>query len=226
MLALEAALREAAGGEDPAAAYLTRAAALEPADLADAGRAYVRRLAALAQGRSRVIDKTLSNFRYLGLISPMLPNARIIACRRDPLDTGLSCYAKNFTDQVPFAYELAELGRYQRAHDGLMAHWRAVLPAARFHEVDYEALVADLEGEARALVAFCGLDWDAACLRFHETRRTVRTASLNQVRQPLFRSSVGRWRPYAGRLAPLIRALEIEALEPGALTSGPSGPGG
>jgi hypothetical protein len=97
-----------------------------------------------------------------------------------------------------------------------MDHWRAVLPPERFMEIDYEAVVADLEPHARRLIAFCGLDWDDACLDFHRTQRQVRTASVNQVRQPLYRASVGRWRPYQRHLGPLLQALDLNGAEQGA----------
>ncbi|HWE45956.1 MAG TPA: sulfotransferase, partial [Caulobacteraceae bacterium] len=171
------------------------------------GRAYVEAVEPLAQGRKRVVDKMPSNLRHAGLIRRMLPGARIIHCRRDPVDTGLSCYTKLFTGDQPFAYDLAEFGRYYRAYDRLSAHWRAILVADRYVEVQYEDVVSDLETQARRLVAFCGLDWDAACLDFHVTRRSVRTASATQVRRPIYRASVGRWKAYTHRLTPLLDVL-------------------
>jgi hypothetical protein len=137
----------------------------------------------------------------------MLPRARIIHCRRDPVDTCLSCYATLFTDGQEFSYDLAELGRHHRAYDRLIAHWRAVLPPGIFLEIDYESVVENLETEARRLVEFCGLPWSSSCLRFHETQRPVRTASMAQVRQPLYRTSVGRGRQFEPYLGPLLKAL-------------------
>ena len=148
-----------------------------------------------------------ANFRLIGLIGLILPNARILHCTRDPVDTCFSCYTKQFSGQQDFAYDLEELGVYYRAYETLMAHWRAVMPSSRLMDVRYEALVDDLEGEARRLVAFCGLPWDAACLDFHATARSVRTASANQVRKPIYRTSLERWRPYERHLAPLVQAL-------------------
>jgi tetratricopeptide (TPR) repeat protein len=184
-----------------------RLAELGPADLTAMGSAYVRKLAELGPGAVRVTDKMPSNFRWAGLIRLMLPNARIIHCRRDPIDTCLSCYSRNFSRGQAFAYDLRDLGLYYRAYYALMDHWRGLLPADRFLEVRYEAVVADLESEARRLIAFCGLDWDAACLAFDQTRRPVRTASVNQVRKPLYRSSVARWKAYEAHLGPLLHAL-------------------
>jgi tetratricopeptide (TPR) repeat protein len=204
---LEETLIAAAGRGDIGPLYPYMAQTLTPAALAKLGRAYVDQVAALAPGKERVVDKMPANFRLAGLIHLMLPNARIIHCRRDPVDTCLSCYAQNFAVGQRFTFDLRELGLYYRAYERLMAHWRTVLPPDRFLEVDYEEVVDDLEGQARRLIAFCGLPWDEACLKFYETRRPVRTASVSQVRQPIYRSSVARWKPYERQLAPLIQAL-------------------
>jgi tetratricopeptide (TPR) repeat protein len=155
----------------------------------------------------RIIDKLPNNFLHAGFIHLVLPGARIVHCRRDAVDTCLSCYSKLFTTGQEFSYDLRELGGFYRSYETLMAHWRAVLPPTRFIEIDYEKVVADLEGEARRLLQFCGLPWDAACLRFHENVRIVRTASMNQVRRPLYTSSVGRWQRFRTELAPLLEAL-------------------
>lgn len=184
---------------------------LTPADLQTLGRQYVERVRPLAAGKRRVVDKMPSNFLFAGLIALALPQARIIHVQRDPVDTCLSCYTKLFTREQLFSYDLTELGRFYRDYERLMAHWRAVLPADRFLEVRYEDLVADLETQSRRLVSFIGLDWDPACLNFHQTRRIVRTASVNQVRQPVFNSSIGRWKSYASYLGPLLAALDIPA---------------
>jgi tetratricopeptide (TPR) repeat protein len=164
-----------------------------------------RAAAAAATPPARITDKMPANFRYAGLIHLALPQARIIHTRRDPIDTCLSCFAVQF-DQ-PFAHDLGELGRHWRAYDRLMAHWRAVLPPGVMLEVPYEEVVADFETWARRIVAHCGLAWDNACLAFHEVRRPVHTASMVQVRQPIYRSSVGRWRPDAETLRPLLDGL-------------------
>jgi tetratricopeptide (TPR) repeat protein len=180
---------------------------LDPASLRRIGTAYCARLGARAPDAAGITDKTPSNFLFAGLIALALPQARIIHVRRDPGDTCFSCFATLFSAGQPFAYDLGELGRYYRAYDRLMAHWRRVLPEGTMIELRYEALVADLAGEARRLVAFCGLDWDAACLAFHRTPRVVRTASAAQVRQPIYRSSLGRARAYGDLLRPLLDAL-------------------
>ncbi|HUK57672.1 MAG TPA: sulfotransferase [Stellaceae bacterium] len=172
------------------------------------GESYVAKLAALAPGVTRVSDKLPNNFHYVGLIRLALPNARIIHMRRDPIDTCLSCFMTRFKgDNIPYSYDLAELGRFYRAYAALMAHWRAVLGPDGFLDVDYEELVDDVEGQARRIVSYCGLPWNDACLAFYETKREVRTASAVQVRQPIYRTSVGRWRPPDSVLMPLLDKL-------------------
>ena len=137
----------------------------------------------------------------------MLPRARIIHCRRDPVDTCFSCYARLFADGQNFSYDLVDLGRYYASYAQLMVHWRALLPTEIFTEVDYEAVTDDLEGEARRLISFCGLPWDDACLRYYENRRPVRTASMIQVRQPVYSTSRGGARRFLPYIGPLIDAL-------------------
>ncbi|MBB4266982.1 tetratricopeptide repeat-containing sulfotransferase family protein [Roseospira visakhapatnamensis] len=160
---------------------------------------------------ARVSDKLPDNAMRLGLIALLFPRARVVVCRRDPLDTGLSLFQQNFAGGIPYATGLETIGRAMIAHDRLMAHWRDVLPLPML-AVDYETLVTDLEGEGRRLIAFLGLDWDPAVLRFHETDRPVYTASKWQVRQPVFTRSVGRWRRYDAPLTPLRTVLETAGL--------------
>ena len=171
------------------------------------GAAYAGRLRQRAPTAERIIDKLPGNFVHLGLVCLALPNARIIHVRRDPLDTCLSCYARLFGDDQPFSYDLGELGRYYRGYQALMAHWRAVLPPQAMLEVDYEQVVEDVEGQARRIVAHCGLEWDERCLRFYETKRQIHTSSAAQVRLPIYRSSLGRWRRYREWLGPLLDEL-------------------
>jgi tetratricopeptide (TPR) repeat protein len=182
-------------------------------ELREIGAKYVAEIRQLAPNAERIIDKMPANYRFAGLIHLVLPNARIIHVYRDPLDTCFSCFSKLFVGEQRYTYDLGELGRYYRAYEKLMEHWRRVLPPGVMLEVQYEQLTADLEGEARRLVAHCGLEWDAACLSFHETERPVRTASAQQVRRPIYRSSIGRWRPYARQLRPLIEALGIDVAD-------------
>lgn len=181
------------------------------ARLRQCAQAYLARVAPLAGGRAHVVDKMPGNFLYAGAIPLIVPGARIIHVRRDPVDTCLSCYTKLFAGQQPFAYDQTELGDFYRQYERLMAHWRALLPSDVFIETHYEAVVDDLEGEARRLIGLLGLPWDDACLDFHRNRRVVRTASVNQVRQPIYSTSKGRARAYARYLGPLLEALGIEA---------------
>jgi tetratricopeptide (TPR) repeat protein len=173
------------------------------------GARYVERLSRAPTAAERIVDKMPSNFAFVGLIHLALPHARIIHTRRDPLDTCLSCFSILFASEHAHAYDLGELGRFYRGYASLMAHWRHVLPPGVMLEVQYEDVIDDLEGQARSIIAHCGLDWEDSCLAFHETQRPVETASARQVRQPIYRSSVGRWRPYAGLLRPLRQALDL-----------------
>ena len=156
-----------------------------------------------------ITDKMPFNFRALGFISLLFPRARIIHCRRDPLDICLSCYFARFKEQLDFSFNLVEIGRYYRDYERIMEHWRDVVHNPMI-EVEYEDLVADQEGQTRRLLDFCGLDWDNRCLEFHETDRPVLTASNWQVRQPIYKSSVGRWRNYSEFLPPLFSSLRME----------------
>lgn len=178
-------------------------------DFTELGHAYLAALQRFSGdgGTDRVTDKMPGNFKYIGLIRLALPEAKIIHCRRDPLDVCLSHFRTYFSESgLGYSTDLRDLGRYYRLYDDLMAHWRRVLPDA-FHEVRYETLVADLENEARAMLAYCGLEWDDACLSFHRTKRRVNTASWNQVREPVHGRSVQLWKRYESHLAPLREAL-------------------
>ena len=190
---------------------------LDPATLRAAARTDARTLGEtyLKSTRPRTghtahfIDKMPLNFFYVGLIHRALPQARVICLRRNPLDTCLSNFRQLFATNslyYRYAYDLLDTGRYYALFDSLMAHWRALMPL-HFREVHYESLVAEPEREARALLEFCGLDWDPRCLRFFENPAPVATASSIQVRSPLYTSSVGRWKHYANELAELIALL-------------------
>jgi hypothetical protein len=171
------------------------------------GETYAAKLCALAPQAKRITDKMPGNFLYAGMIHLALPKARIVHVRRDPLDTCFSCFSRLFDGNLNYAYDLAELGRYFGAYDALMVHWRRALPEEAMLEVRYEDLVEDLEPQARRIVAYCGLEWDELCLAFHQTKRTVRTASAFQVRRPLCRSAIGRAAHYSAWLEPLRAAL-------------------
>jgi tetratricopeptide (TPR) repeat protein len=171
-------------------------------------KAYLERLHSLGGGATRITDKLPDNILCLGQIAVLFPQARIVVCRRDPRDVGLSCFFQYFRDDsLVWADDLADIGFRARQIDRLTAHWRKVLPCPVL-EIQYETLVANLESESRRLIDFLGLDWDPACLSFHKTDRPVLTASHWQVRQPLYTSSVGRWRHHQHHLGPLLRELE------------------
>ncbi len=187
--------------------YPDDVAALSGNQLAHLGKEYVGRLRQLAPDAPRITDKMPGNFVFVGLIHMALPDAHIVHVRRDARDTCLSCYSKLFSAPQEFTYDLAELGRYYRQYESLMTHWRETLPRGRMLEVRYEDVIADLETWARRIIDHCGLDWDPTCLAFHQARRPVRTASASQVRQPIYRSSAGRWRNYDAHLGSLIAAL-------------------
>ena len=158
-------------------------------------------------GGGRLVDKTLENHLRVGLIHLMFPKAVILHSVRDPVDTCLACWRQLFASGNETLYDLRQIGEAYVLYRRMMRHWQSVLPG-RMVEVSHEALVADPEGQTRWLVTqACALDWDPACLRFHETKAPVRTASAAQVRQPVFQTSVGRWRRYEGRLGPLLEAL-------------------
>jgi tetratricopeptide (TPR) repeat protein len=182
---------------------------LERIDLAALGRDYVRsaRDNGIPSGQ-RFTDKNPPNFRFCGAISLALPNARIVAMRRNPMDGCFAAFKILFNGaNHPYSYDLIELAEYYAAFHRLMAHWRETLPPDRYIEVAYEDVVADLEGQSRRLLAFLGLPWTDEVLRFHESTAPAPTASAVQVRQPIYATSVGNWRNYAEQLEPLRARL-------------------
>jgi tetratricopeptide (TPR) repeat protein len=180
---------------------------VDRAALRQIGARYVSLLHQLAPNGDRVTDKMPSNYYFAGLIHLALPNAKIIHSMRDPVDTCISCFSKLFSAEQGHTYDLGEIGRYYKRYLRLMAHWRRVLPAGRILDIRYEEVVMDLETQARRIIDYCGLPWDDRCLTFHRTDRPVRTASATQVRQPIYKSAVGRWRVYEENLGPLLAAL-------------------
>ena len=165
---------------EKAGSFPDSVAALDADALTRIGNDYLAQVAALAPAAKRLVDKMPANFFYAGLIPLILRGARVIHCRRDPVDTCLSCYSKHFAGEQIFTYQLDELGQFYNAYADLMKNLRSIMPPERFIEVDYEAVVDDLEGQARRLIDFIGLPWNDACLNFHQTRRVVRTASVAQ----------------------------------------------
>jgi tetratricopeptide (TPR) repeat protein len=173
------------------------------------GRRYVDALAALNDSADRIVDKLPDNTFYLGLIAVLFPQAKLIHCRRDLRDVALSCWMTHFAN-LRWACDPHHIETRIREYRRLMNHWRAVLPV-RVLDMQYEAMVADPERSSRELVAWCGLEWDPACQEFYKARRRVRTTSIVQVRQPIYRSSVGRWKNYEQPLAALFAQLAIDS---------------
>lgn len=163
-------------------------------------------LAQISGGAARVIDKLPHNHLHLGLIEQLFPNARILHCKRDPIDTCLSCYFQNFYAGHDYSYDLTSLGQHYRLYERAMEHWKKVskLPIL---DVSYQELVEDQERVSRGMIDFLGLEWDDACLRFHESSRRTLTASYDQVRQPIYRRSLSRHERYEPHLGPLLEAL-------------------
>jgi tetratricopeptide (TPR) repeat protein len=174
--------------------------------------AQVARLSALGSGAARVIDKTPLNVLRLGMISAFFPNAHVIVCSRDARDVSVSNHTLYFAEGNLWSTDLTDCGTVCREVSRLADYWTGAA-ALRIHRLSYETLVADMEGEARRMIAFLGLDWEPSCLDFHRTVRAVGTPSNWQVRQPIFSSAVGRWRRYERHLGPLLAALEAGRLE-------------
>jgi Flp pilus assembly protein TadD len=177
------------------------------ADLRHAAAVYTHETQGLQGRRPHFTDKLPGNFLFIGLIHIMFPEARFIHCRRDPVDTCLSCYQRLFSSDVPYSYDLAELGHYYQLYQRLMSHWHAVMPPGLILDVDYEAMVEEPEQGLRRIFSFCGLEFEPGCLNFQDVRRTVSTASAVQVRQGLYKTSVHRWKKYGSNLDPLLAAL-------------------
>jgi tetratricopeptide (TPR) repeat protein len=193
--------------EDPEHdAYPEAVRAVPPERFASLGRRYIEETAPIRSGRPRFIDKMPNNFSHVGLIHAMLPNAIIVDVRRHPMDSCFSTYKQHFAEGQSFSYDLDDLGRYFRCYLSLMDHWDNVLPGKVLH-LQYEQLVRDPETNIRRLLTHCGLDFEPGCLAFHETKRPVRTASAEQVRQPLYASGIGYWKHFEPQLEPLRRAL-------------------
>jgi hypothetical protein len=169
--------------------------------------AYIEHMGKHLRDAKRFTDKNPLNFEHLGLIMLVFPNARIIHCRRDPMDLCLSIYFQHFSEHLDFAYSFADIAEYHRQYEQLMAHWHSVFPG-RIHDVQYETLVANFEAVSRATLDYLDLEWDEHCLEFHRTARPVGTASHWQVRQPLYTWSVERWRHYEPYIGGLRSALE------------------
>jgi tetratricopeptide (TPR) repeat protein len=206
---LLAIVRDLGGGprRGEAAPYPEVLAELDPARLRDLGERYLERTRVQRKsGRPFFVDKMPNNWAHVGLIHLILPNAKIVDARRQPLAGCVAAFRQHFARGQGFTYDLEDLGRYYRDYAALMAHVDAVLPG-RVHRVHYEHMVERTEEEVRRLLAYCGLDFDARCLRFYENERAVRTASSEQVRSPIYREGLDHWRRYEPWLGPLKQAL-------------------
>ncbi len=205
--------QEVAGGHPPSPAtpndpssggYPDALASFDRGRLREMAGQYLAHLDSLRDGESRVTDKMPTNFIHLGLIALLFPNATVIHCRRNPMDVLVSCYCQNLN--APFC-DLEQLVLYHQQYRRMMTHWDDVLPI-KIHTVDYESLVTDPEPNSRALVEHCGQSWDDRCLRFHANRRAVHTPSKWQVRQPMYSSSIEKWRRFESHLAPIAASLD------------------
>lgn len=184
--------------------FSTWVSQLQDDEWAALGQEYLNRTWQLAPDKTYIVDKMPGNCFYVGMIHRMLPGAKIIHAMRDPMDSCFSCFTRLFTDSMLFAYDLKALGDYYVLYAQAMQHWRAVLPAATMFELSYEHMVADHETLSKQLIAYLGLTWDSNCLNFYKHDRVVKTASLIQVRKPIYQSSVQRWQHFAENLQPLL----------------------
>lgn len=180
---------------------------MEPFHFDMLGKSYMKQVNATAGNARKITDKLLTNYFFLGMINLIFPNAKVVHTLRNPVDTCFSAFTKLFKDDMPHSYDFGELGRYYREYQALMDHWHKVLPAGTIMDVHYEEVVADVEGNARKLIEHVGLEWDPACVEFHKSSRPVKTASVAQVRKPVYSGSVERWRKYGPGLQPLVDAL-------------------
>jgi tetratricopeptide (TPR) repeat protein len=196
-----------AGNSNTETPYINRIIGFKQPQIEQAAREYLHRLDRLSPKALRITDKMMMNFMNLGLINLLVPKARVIHCIRDPLDTCLSCYFTEFQEGNSFTYNLETLGRFYKQYKRLMRHWESVLDIS-IMTVRYEELVRNQEQITKSMVEFIDLDWEERCLRFHDSGRLVNTASYEQVRQPIYTRSIGRWRHYQGYLEPLKETLE------------------
>jgi len=176
------------------------------------GEAYINSTRPFTGKTPRFIDKMPMNYLYVGLIHLALPNATIINLHRDPMDTCYAIYKQLFVDAYPFSYDLEELAKYYVAYHQLMEHWHDVLPGV-IHTVKYEEIVDDVEGKTRLMLDACGLDWQEQCLRFYENKEASTTASTAQIRRPIYKSSVGKWRDYEKQLQPVAEILQQASID-------------
>ena len=207
-LALHLAGREA---NTEKSRYPQALAELEPAHLREFGEKYLKDTQVFRTGKSRFIDKMPNNFRHIGLIHLILPNAKIIDARREPMACCFSNFKQLYASGQEFTYDIEDLARYYGSYQQLMSHWDAVLPG-KVLRVQHENVVDDLEGNVRRLLSFCGLDFEPSCLEFYKTERSVRTASSEQVRRPIFKDGLDQWRNFDPWLGPIKAALAARGI--------------
>lgn len=182
---------------------------LEKGDLQSLSERYLSLIPDKATKKAFFTDKLPSNFWHLGFIDMLFPNAKIIHCARNPIDTCLSCYFKHFSGEHVYAYDLESLGQYYKIYEQLMAHWKETLRLP-VYDLNYENIIENQESETRKLLKFCHLEWNDHCLNYYDTKRSVSTASHDQVRKPIYTSSVNRWEKYATHLTPLLSILNTK----------------
>jgi tetratricopeptide (TPR) repeat protein len=195
-------------GSPDAKTFISNVATLSKKDVTELAKQYCKAYARAPEGALRMVDKSPHNYELLGLIALMFPNAHVIHCRRAPMDSCVAIYMQNFNEAHSYNGDLATLGAYYREYQELMKHWSEVL-TIKIMDNNYEEMIANIEPVARSLVEYSGLDWDENCLLFHESERQVRTPSRWQVRQPIYSSSVNRWKRYEKYLGPLKKALGV-----------------
>tara|TARA_B100001105_G_C22360594_1_gene430117 strand:- start:813 stop:1457 length:645 start_codon:yes stop_codon:yes gene_type:complete len=186
---------------------------LDSATLEKLGARYIEQTKAYRQGAAFFIDKMPNNFIHIGLIKKILPNAKIIDARRNPMDCCFSGFKQLFGEGQEFSYSLDDIGRYYNAYEQLMDHWHSVLPG-EILTVQHEDVLDDLEGQVKRILDFCGLDFEEACLAFHQTKRVIKTPSSEQVRQPIYKTGMGQWKPFENYLAELKQALGRDTSKP------------
>ena len=178
-------------------------------ELSTLGNDYLNSIKENTNDNQHITNKMPYNFRRIGFIKLLFPNAKVIHCQRNPLDNCASLFNHYFEEGQEYSYDLNELGQYYNLYQDLMQHWHQVLPGF-IYDLSYESLVADTEGKVRALLEYCELPWDDACLEFHKNKRAVQTASATQVRQPIYKGSIERWKNYEKGLTPLLDIINMD----------------
>jgi hypothetical protein len=180
---------------------------MQKSEIHDLGKTYLDRANRHRQGAPYFTDKMPNNFAHIGLIATIMPNAKIIDARRHPLDSCIGCFKQHWALGQTYAYDMFELGEFYLEYDSLMEHWNQVLPG-KVLRVQYEDVVQDLETQVKLILDFCDLPFEESCINFHQTKRSVATASSEQVRQPIYTKSLNTWKKFESHIDPLIEILE------------------